>query len=77
MANLTGEYVNAYDLASGNRLDNVSDLKCPCCGSDDIDYAESDGDGHTLWQRFTCSCCNSEFEFHYNLDGIYVINDNR
>ncbi len=76
MTNLTDDYTNAYDLRTGIRNEEVQEGRCPCCGSRNVDYDSTDYLSEKVFMLYRCSECGSEFEFHYGLDGVYVINDN-
>ena len=42
--------------------------KCPKCGSDDVDYGDSNIDGETISYELTCNKCGCQAEEYYNLN---------
>lgn len=75
MTNLTGNFISAYHIASGFRMPDIDENHCPLCGDDMIDYVETDYSKDSVFMRYTCAECGSEFEFHYELTGTFIVND--
>lgn len=52
-------------LAQKKCTDEGWALPCPCCGSDDIGYHTSSGDGDYGWGGFHCYNCDLEQGYNY------------
>ena len=75
MTNLTGDFINTYHVSSGIFMPDFSEHHCPLCGSGRIDYKDTDYAEDLVFMRYACAECGSEFEYHYDLIGAYIIND--
>lgn len=50
---------------------NADPLKCPFCGSKDIDYSRIEVDGRTAWQEADCVKCGESWQDVYTFTEIY------